>query len=105
MDTNDSGEGPDHGAGATYLLLGPPAVRTSAGLQHVRGRLQSTLFTWLALRAGQPVDSERLIDVLWAEAPPADAVNALQSQVSRLRLLTGTRRRPAPSTCTSSKVC
>ena len=91
MDTKDSGEGPDHGAGATYLLLGPPAVRTSAGVQHVRGRLQSTLFTWLALRAGQPVDSERLIDVLWAEAPPADAVNALQSQVSRLRLLTGSR--------------
>jgi DNA-binding SARP family transcriptional activator len=77
------------GQRATYLLLGSPAVRTPTGLIPVRGRLQATLFSILALDIGHPVASERLIDAMWQHDPPGDAVNALQSQVSRLRLVVG----------------
>ena len=85
-----SGDGGAHGRRATYLLLGSPAIRTSKGLRPVRGRLQATLFSILALNVGIPVGSERLIDAMWQHDPPGDAVNALQSQVSRLRLVVGT---------------
>jgi len=39
----------------------------------------------LVLRAGETVSSDRLIDELWGERPPADAQTALQQHVSRLR--------------------
>ncbi|MGI8972803.1 MAG: AfsR/SARP family transcriptional regulator [Gaiella sp.] len=41
----------------------------------------------LALNAGAVVSSDRLIDELWGEHPPADSTTALQQHVSRLRKL------------------
>jgi predicted ATPase/DNA-binding SARP family transcriptional activator len=43
----------------------------------------------LALEAGRPVSVDALIDGLWGEHPPAEAGNALQSLVSRLRRALG----------------
>jgi predicted ATPase/DNA-binding SARP family transcriptional activator len=43
------------------------------------------LLARLALDPGKVVSAEVLIDGLWGETPPADATNALQSLVSRLR--------------------
>lgn len=43
------------------------------------------LLSLLALDAGQVVSSERLIEGVYAGAPPERVVNALQAQVSRLR--------------------
>ena len=39
----------------------------------------------LLLQPGETVSSDRLIDELWGERPPADAQTALQQHVSRLR--------------------
>ncbi|QKG20525.1 BTAD domain-containing putative transcriptional regulator [Actinomadura verrucosospora] len=60
-----------HGGGAETVPVGGPRVRA--------------LLAMLALDAGRVVTSERLIDGLYGEEPPAGAANALQSQVSRLR--------------------
>ena len=73
----------------TLLLLGPPGIRRPAGFQVLRGRLQITLFAMLALRPGSPVDADRLLDALWNECRPTDVLNALHSQVSRLRQFLG----------------
>ncbi|WP_405479382.1 BTAD domain-containing putative transcriptional regulator [Streptomyces sp. NBC_00009] len=43
------------------------------------------LLARLAVEAGRPVSVDALVDGLWGERPPADAANALQALVSRLR--------------------
>ena len=43
------------------------------------------LFAMLALRAGSTVSSDRLIEGLWGEAPPASASKMVQLHVSQLR--------------------
>ena len=66
-------------------MLGPLEVR-SDGRPIVVGRgKQRALLAVLALNAGRVVPSERLIDELWGDEPPATAATALQVYVSRLR--------------------
>jgi predicted ATPase len=48
---------------------------------------QRALLALLALNAGQVVSADRLIDGVWGEVAGADALNALQHHVSRLRKL------------------
>ncbi|MGW2649916.1 AfsR/SARP family transcriptional regulator [Streptomyces sp. NPDC001393] len=65
------------------------------------GAKQRALLGTLVVKAGHNVSVQRLIDELWGEHPPANAANALQLQVTRLRrLLSGpqgrTPGRPAP---------
>ncbi|MFJ8661126.1 BTAD domain-containing putative transcriptional regulator [Streptomyces sp. NPDC093795] len=43
------------------------------------------LLARLALEEGRTVSADSLVDGLWGEEPPADAANALQALVSRLR--------------------
>jgi len=68
-------------------VLGPLEVTGQAG-QPVRvgGHRVRALLILLALDAGRVVPAHALIDRLWGEDRPADAANALQSLVSRLRL-------------------
>lgn len=67
-------------------MLGPLEVRTeSGGIADVPGaRLRAVLIA-LALRPNQVVPKASLVDWVWGENPPADAANALQRLVSRLR--------------------
>ncbi len=51
----------------------------------VRGTKQGTVLALLALDQGRPVSADRLIDVLWGDAPVANPVNALQAQIGQLR--------------------
>ena len=51
----------------------------------VRGAKQRALLALLALRPGQPVSADRLIDVLWADGQAAHPANALQAQIGQLR--------------------
>ena len=51
----------------------------------VRGAKQRALLALLALRAGQPVSADRLIDMLWADGQAAHPANALQAQIGQLR--------------------
>jgi DNA-binding SARP family transcriptional activator/class 3 adenylate cyclase/tetratricopeptide (TPR) repeat protein len=74
-----------------FRILGPFEVledRQPVSLPMGKGR---SLLAILALRAGEVVSADRLIDELWGETPPATATNALQNLVSRLR----TRLEPA----------
>ena len=66
-------------------LLGPLEVRTDGGLADVPGARLRGLLAALALRPGQVVQKASLVDWIWGEQPPADAANALQRLVSRLR--------------------
>jgi predicted ATPase/DNA-binding SARP family transcriptional activator/tetratricopeptide (TPR) repeat protein len=69
-----------------FGLLGPLEVRDADGAKvPVGGPRVAALLAMLALRAGQVVSADRLMEDLWAENPPAGATNALQSLVARLR--------------------
>ncbi|MER6633474.1 BTAD domain-containing putative transcriptional regulator, partial [Streptomyces sp. NPDC000987] len=67
-------------------MLGPLEVRADDGASvDVPGVRLRGLLAALALRPGQVVPRTSLIDWIWGEHPPADATNALQRLVSRLR--------------------
>lgn len=51
------------------------------------GAKQRALLGALVVKAGQIVPTGRLVDELWGENPPVNAVNALQAHVARLRRL------------------
>ena len=71
-------------------MLGPVEVRDGAGVaREVSGTRLRALLVLLALRAEQVVPAGLLIDELWGERLPADAGNALQALVSRLRRAVG----------------
>ncbi|MFJ2774093.1 BTAD domain-containing putative transcriptional regulator [Streptomyces sp. NPDC087300] len=67
-------------------MLGPFEVRTNDGEPaDVPGARLRGLLIALALRPGHAVPKASLVDWIWGEHPPADATNALQRLVSRLR--------------------
>lgn len=67
-------------------MLGPLEVRTDdGGLADVPGARLRGLLVALALKPGHAVPKASLVDWIWGEHPPADATNALQRLVSRLR--------------------
>ncbi|MFJ4098905.1 BTAD domain-containing putative transcriptional regulator [Amycolatopsis japonica] len=67
-------------------MLGPFEVHTDdGGLADVPGARLRGLLIALALEPGRVVPKASLVDWIWGEQPPADATNALQRLVSRLR--------------------
>src|ERR1700722_69758 len=71
-------------------MLGPLEVRDDAGsAREVSGTRLRALLMLLALRAGQVVPPGSLIGEWGSERQPADAPNALQALVSRLRRALG----------------
>jgi DNA-binding SARP family transcriptional activator len=74
------------GAHLELGLLGPLEVRIDHGLPAaVGGVRQKALLAVLALRAGEVVSSDRLIEDLWGENASATAGHTVQVFVSRLR--------------------
>jgi predicted ATPase/DNA-binding SARP family transcriptional activator len=71
-------------------ILGPLEVRDPGGRPLPVGgaRLRSLLIR-LAIGGGHPVPVDRLAEDLWPDAGPADAANAVQALVSRLRAAAG----------------
>ena len=53
------------------------------------GDKQRTLLALLLIHANRPLSSDRLIDELWGEQPPASAAKTLQVHISRLRKALG----------------
>ncbi|MEU5209971.1 BTAD domain-containing putative transcriptional regulator [Streptomyces sp. NPDC020742] len=67
-------------------ILGPLEVRTDdGGVADVPGARLRGLLIALALKPGHVVPKASLVDWIWGENPPAEATNALQRLVSRLR--------------------
>ncbi|MFC6935684.1 BTAD domain-containing putative transcriptional regulator [Actinomadura yumaensis] len=75
-----------------FGILGPVEVHSGTRVVAVGGPRVRALLALLLLDAGRVVTTERLIDGLYGEEPPAGAANALQSQVSRLRRSLGDAR-------------
>ncbi len=66
-------------------LLGPVDVAVDEDVVSVPGRLARTLLAALAVRAGQVVPTDVLIEAMWGDAPPRTAAHALQVHASALR--------------------
>src|SRR6202034_2158176 len=68
-------------------VLGPLEVTDAAGRPvRVGGHRVRALLILLALNPGRVMPAYALIERLWRRERPADAANALQSLVSRLRV-------------------
>jgi class 3 adenylate cyclase len=70
-------------------LLGPLEARIDGRPVELRRPKQRALLALLALRAGEVVSTDRLVDELWGEAPPKSALGSLQNVVSELRKTLG----------------
>ena len=69
-----------------YRLLGPlEVIGEDGGAVALAGGRERVLLATLVLGANQTVSSDRLVDALWGEDPPATAANSLQVHVSKLR--------------------
>jgi DNA-binding SARP family transcriptional activator len=68
-------------------ILGPLEVRRNGAALKLGGVSARTLFAILALRHGQFVSTESLIDGLWGDAPPRAARSTVHVYVSRFRRL------------------
>jgi YVTN family beta-propeller protein len=68
-----------------FRILGPLEVVEDDGPVRLGHGKERALLALLLLRANEVVSTERLIENLWPDSPPATAPKALQVYVSRLR--------------------
>jgi DNA-binding SARP family transcriptional activator/DNA-binding beta-propeller fold protein YncE len=72
-----------------FRILGPLEVADGHGAISLDAPKQRALLGVLLLHANEVVSSERLIDELWGERPPATATKVVQNYVSQLRKALG----------------
>jgi DNA-binding SARP family transcriptional activator/tetratricopeptide (TPR) repeat protein len=68
-----------------FRILGPLEVLDEGRALSVGGSKQRALLALLVLHVNEPLSTDRLIDALWGERPPATAAKTVQVHVSRLR--------------------
>ena len=68
-----------------FRILGPLEVLDDERPLDVGGGKQRSVLALLLLHANEVVSSDRLIDELWPDEPPASAAKIIQAHVSRLR--------------------
>jgi DNA-binding SARP family transcriptional activator len=68
-----------------FRLLGPLEASNEGRALALGGSKQRALLALLLLHANETLSTERLIDDLWGEDPPATAVKTVQVHVHRLR--------------------
>jgi DNA-binding SARP family transcriptional activator/ABC-type branched-subunit amino acid transport system substrate-binding protein/streptogramin lyase len=68
-----------------FLVLGPLEARMEGREVELGAGRQRALLALLLVRAGEALSTERVIDALWAEQPPASATKVVQGYVSQLR--------------------
>ena len=79
-------------------ILGAAEARLDGAAVDLGTRKQRALLAALAMRRGQPVGQDALVDMLWGEAPPTAVTATLQGYVARLRRALEPDRPPrAPS--------
>jgi DNA-binding SARP family transcriptional activator len=74
-----------------FQILGPLEVRERDRTVALGGTKQRAVLAILLLHRGEVVSSDRLIDELWGEHPPATAAKTLQGYISHLRKALGAR--------------
>ena len=72
-------------------LLGPVDVMAPGGPRQVRGQRRKTVLATLALHGGEIVSTGQLVDVVWGDTVSSAAVNTLQSHMSHLRTVLGSK--------------
>lgn len=75
----------DAGDSILVALLGEIALRRDGALTAVPGARARLLVAALAVHPGRSRSAQALIDEVWGEDPPRAPMNALHTQVSRLR--------------------
>src|SRR5690349_14612895 len=73
----------------SFGVLGPLEVRRDAVAIAVPAAKHRIVLATLALRAGQTVPVDRLIEMLWGQQPPSGARATCQAYVMRLRQTLG----------------
>ena len=68
-----------------FRILGPLEVLEGAERVGLGGEKRRAVLALLLLHPNETVSSERMVDELWGESPPANALKTLQVHVSRLR--------------------
>jgi len=72
-------------------LLGPVDVVVDGRPRPVRGLRRQAVLATLALHSGEVVSTGKLADVVWGKTAPPTAANTLQSHMSFLRSVLGSR--------------
>ena len=72
-----------------FRILGPFEVSERGRPLDVGAGKQRALLAFLLLRAGEVVSTDRLIDALWEDHPPASALNSVHVYVSQVRKALG----------------
>ena len=72
-----------------FRILGPVEVRDDGRVVRLGGGKQRAVLAVLLLNANRVVASERMIELLWGEQPPATAATALHGHISSLRKTLG----------------
>src|SRR6476661_10323932 len=72
-----------------FGILGPLAAWQDGRELELGAAKQRALLAAMLLHAGETMPTERLVDALWGEKPPATAVKALQVYISQLRKTLG----------------
>ncbi|HEU5212182.1 MAG TPA: BTAD domain-containing putative transcriptional regulator [Gaiellaceae bacterium] len=70
-----------------YKILGPLELQQNGRVVPIRAGKLAALLVVLLLRRNEVVSTDRLIETLWADEPPATSVKTLQLYVSQLRKL------------------
>ena len=81
-----------------YRVLGPLEVCNEHHSVALGEGGQRTVLILLLLHHNEAVSTDRLIDALWGDAPPATAAKVLQNHVSQLRRALEDREGPAAGT-------
>lgn len=68
-------------------VLGPLEARLGGESIALGGAKQRAVLATLLLRPNEVVSTERLVDEIWGETPPASAAHSLEVYISRLRQL------------------
>jgi DNA-binding SARP family transcriptional activator len=72
-----------------FAILGPLEARRDAEPVQLGGPKQRALLAMLLLEAGRVVSTDRLLEALWEDDPPATATASLQNFVAQLRKTLG----------------
>ncbi|MEU9075745.1 BTAD domain-containing putative transcriptional regulator [Kitasatospora sp. NPDC048538] len=75
-----------------FQVLGPVQAWLDDKPVSLGSPQQQAVLSTLLLHAGRPVTTQDLVDALWGDRPPAQAVAALRTYVSRLRAVIEPRR-------------